>query len=81
MSGDKGSREVREVDLEDTPMEETLVRKKNKADRYNLPKQSSWFFSSVLAVAILVVVERVVIVIDGVAEKHVAFCLLICDDC
>ena len=73
MSEDKASRAVREVDLAASPMEETLVRKKNKADRYNLPKQSSWFFSSVLAVAILVVVERVVIVIDGVAEKHVAF--------
>ena len=73
MSEDKASRAVHEVDLAASPMEETLVRKKNKADRYNLPKQSSWFFSSVLAVAILVVVERVVIVIDGVAEKHVAF--------
>ena len=63
----------REAGRTGTPMGETLVRKKNKADRYNLPKQSSWFFSSVLAVAIFVVVERLVIVFDGVAEKHNSF--------
>ena len=52
---------------------DALVQKKNKADRYDLPKQSTWFFSTVLICTIAVMLERFIIVFDGMGEKHEAF--------
>lgn len=50
-----------------------LVAKKNLADRYDLPKESTWFFSLVLVCTIGVMLERLIIVFDGIGEKHINF--------